>query len=316
MSDPLFTHLKLVEQLSRLTEPYRQLAKIAEPYRFDRVMREVHGPAWSFSSSGLMDVQRALAGVSAYGANWQKVVSMIPTMPTAPHVDYTWGLAAAIERISSVTKLVANPSMLRVTEIAKSMRTVDSTVGRQLTAIFGATDYLRLAKTVADVHKTIWPHDAVVLRMLDSSSFGMASWFKEERARAEPVVPRRFDLELAAIVGNQKHDDAEPINITTDVHCFICKEPMLDPDTQVSWVGPRSVELSSPVVPFCKECSARDAEAPGYIAVRVRELLQQPEPENRPQRLRLEVLLGEETDPVPRGELKLVEDEPDEEGEP
>jgi hypothetical protein len=163
-------------------------------------------------------------------------------------------------------------------------------------------DLERNATPWLTAHDALWPQESMVLRMLrDDHAFGVASWLPEPAPNDEP----RF-FELGAFTSQASEGD--PIRIDHEVCCALCGAQIFAPSSEAHWIGPERLRMRTNVVPICVPCSERDEREPGYLRESLLALVDAPPPAER---LRFEVLDGDELDPAPRGRLTIVRDDGD-----
>lgn len=215
-------------------------------------------------------------------------------------------VTSALSRYSVDSAALSSHSMYRVSELWKSIAGPSMRVSRQLEALFDRSKMPWL-----EAHKAIWPCDAGVLRMLDKNEFGVASWLSDEALPKIEAVDTRPRFDFGALVAGSARDAREstPLNIKANIRCYLCKGAIFAEESSVDWLGPKELDLTIDVVPFCSECSQRESDEPGFMSARLREMAGEAGEAAESERIQLSISSGDETDPVPRGELRVVRDD-------
>lgn len=279
-----------------------------------------------FRSSALHDALQAPAMRGYMSSNLHDIVAKLQSTLGGGEFERVRAITESIGRFTGATAALSNQSVYRVSELWKSISGPSMAVSRQLDAMFGLdgklsrlfpTEHLgwkadldRSTMPWLEAHKAIWPHDAGVLRMLDKGSLGVASWLSDESPEIEAMdTTPHFDL--GALVAGGRRDAAEstPLAIKVHVRCSICKGPIFGADSAVDWLGPKDLDLTIDIVPFCSECTQRELDEPGFVAAWMRETFGDSGEPAEPERLQLSISSGDETDPIARGELRLVRDD-------
>ena len=325
----------LQEQLARAADPLGLTRNREQERLFLSPMERIAGAFCSESLVAQMqrsvatfgafdEIQRGLRGVTAI-AELQKQFDVGRGLASALEATSAHRvIARAFETASSLSRLTTE--LAKIHETSKPLWEIANRSGLDVSRAFAkqfetarllaervstwhvdagarfAADLARAASPWQTAHQALWPNDSLLLRMLPGSpKVGAGSWVANtsDHSDAEAYV------ELAAMTVERV--DAEPsITIELELCCALCGGPIFPKATQASWLAPRKMHLKIDVIPICETCSAREADEPGYMREALIELADGPVPVERP---RLEIVDGDETDPVPRGVLRLVRDE-------
>lgn len=159
----------------------------------------------------------------------------------------------------------------------------------------------RSAAPWLSTHDALWPHSSTILRMSSlERPLGIASWM--------PTAVPHFELGVLA----PRASGGTSIHIDHDVICVLCGNKIYAASSEAKWISPHRMALRTSVVPICRTCTERDEQDPNYLREGLHGLIEGARPAMQ---LRFEVYEGDETDPVPRGQLRLVPNELDENGE-
>lgn len=319
--------LRMQREFERLRDPYglgqvRQLMSLKEQLTgslYKESLIESLGRSIS-STNSLTEFARGSRGIAAVAESMSRLGSTL-------EVTKALEQASRISRFSrEFESTAAGRSMLELTKqpligasremmcLVETVKTLSEQLARSLpgTVDHWARAWARDMRPWFAAHEESWPQDRLLLRMIDGpTKMGVASWLLD--TSAEPDEADAF-LGLAAVTTEQTGPDSStPLHIELEVRCALCEGVILSPSSEASWIGPHRLRQRIDVIPLCRECSARDLDEPGYIRRGLIELYEEPQRDRQPV---LEIMDGEETDPVPRGRLQLVPaPEPDDEEE-
>jgi hypothetical protein len=136
-----------------------------------------------------------------------------------------------------------------------------------------------------------WQHPVGVLATLATPELGASmSWTADETSAVAALLPQ----EAAR----------SEITIEVSITCAFCGHDMIADQRRFRWKGNRKGLLDLSIVPICTECQHRSNEDPTYLSRALREL----------EGPMLRVVTSNGTsDGVPRGKLRLVQDDRDRE---
>lgn len=167
---------------------------------------------------------------------------------------------------------------------------------RSLAPILGDSSYRRwqrdFAKAVMPslgVLDLDWQRPVAVLTPLAQTDLGASlSWISDENMKVAALLPAE--------------EAPSTITIEVSVPCSFCGNEMISAGRGFTWKGNRKGILKNPVVPLCVECQRRSNDDPTYFSRAFAELDAPP----------LRIVANDGTsDGVPRGKLRLVRDERD-----
>lgn len=136
-----------------------------------------------------------------------------------------------------------------------------------------------------------WQSPIGVLASLATRELGASiSWLANEASAVAAMLPHE--------------DTRSEITIEVSITCAFCGHDMIADQRRFRWKGNRKGLLDLSIVPICAECQRRSNEDPTYLARALTEL--------EAPALRV-ITTGGNSDGVPRGKLRLVRDESDDE---
>lgn len=278
-ANPLGSFAELQRTVDRFADPFG-LSKLAQVDRFSAVHR------MSSEGFGLSDSMRALTEAFHVSDSMRAVTSAFQNQRDLLGISKLHDLGLGLEAV--VGRSAMRDCLAPFMKLDRSLGSVleSSSYGRW------QSDFAQTVMPSLGLLGMEWQRPIGVLASFGDADLGASmSWMSSN--------------EIAGVAAMLPHvETRSEITIEVSITCAFCGHDMIADKRRFRWKGNRKGLLDLSIVPICTECQHRSNEDPTYLSRALREL----------EAPTLRVVTSNGTsDGVPRGKLRLVQDERDRE---